>query len=150
MSNNDEKIKELMKVVESKRNSIGKKPKTTWKTNGIFIYDTNRLNAVLGRRLNLNNVYNKNDLVEALAYLLNRSLVISEASKILGMDNSTFTHSNYQLEDWVSDFKLRISQIDWENEKRKLDNLEKQLESLISEDVRTEMVLEKIESIIDK
>lgn len=138
MSNNDNRIKELIEIIEQKRVSLGTKPKTSWNTNGIFKFNESK-------HINLNTVYDPNIIVSALSHIIMHNSSSIEASKILGVDNVVIEYDGYCLDDWISDFKLRINQINWAFEKKELDKKEEQLKSLISEDARTEMALDIIE-----
>ncbi len=138
MAKNDERIKELIKITEAKKAALGTKPKAAWKTNGIFKV------AMVEKHLNLNTVNNVETLVDALAALLIYRTSIQEAEKILGLQLSERQHDGYPLSDWVADFKLRISMIKYDEEKKKIEALETQLKSLISEDCKTEMALDEI------
>jgi len=137
MSKNDEKIKKLMKVVETKRKALGEKPKTAWNTNGIFKYDGQN-------HINLNTVHDSNVLVQALAHILTSNASNIEAANLLGVETVEAQHDGYSLGEWTKDFKLRVSQIEWDAEKNKLNALEIQLKNLISEDAKTDMALDEI------
>ena len=134
---NDERIKSLMKKVTEKKEALGTKPRTVWKTNGLFKFTS-------GNHFNLNVVADKNTLIDALAQMIYIRGSQEEAYKLLGVTASEFVYSGYSFDDWVSDFKLRISIIQWEAEKKKLEEMEKQLAKLISADAQTEMALDEI------
>lgn len=137
MSKNDNKIKELMVLAEKKKKALGKKPRATWRTNGVFKFNN-------GAHMNLNAVCSEDAIVDALAFALIGKSATIEACEILGVAEQEVEYNGYTLEDWTFDFKLRVSMIKWDKDKKKLDALEKKLNGLISEDAKTEMALEDI------
>ena len=139
MAKNDDMIKQLMSKVAAQKESLGTKPKVSWKTNGVFKFEDGK------DYFNINTVQNSEPLVKALAYLLQRSSLYEEASKRLEVPvPSDLGFGGYSVQEWTEDFKLRISVLKWEEKKRQLDETEKKLAALVSEEARTEMELEKI------
>jgi len=138
MSKNDDKIKQLMKVVEEKRDALSTKPKAAWCTNGIFKYDDG------GGHFNLNTVTDPSALVDALAHIISNKNSLQAAADMLGVPLHEIQYDGYSVEEWAADFKLRIDMLKWDEEKKKLTKLQRQLDSLISEDAKTEMALEEI------
>jgi len=143
VSKNDSKIKQLMAKVEEQKNALGTKPRAKWNTNAVFKYPN-------GDFVNLNTV-NEGDfgkLVDALSFLLTTESVRQKASERLGVPVEEFKHGGYSIKEWEEDFKLRIGIVQFDDRKRKLDATTKKLKSLISEDTRTEMELDEIESLL--
>jgi len=137
MAKNDDAIKSLMAKVATQKQTLGSKPKVSWKTNGIFKFNSDV-------HLNLNTVRDPIMLVDALALLLGMSKNRLEAGKALGVDVPDFSFNGYDISEWVDDFKTRIAVITWEAKKSALDLTEAKLAALVSEEARTEMELEKI------
>ena len=137
MAKNDDAIKALMAKVAAQKESLGSKPKVSWKTNGIFKYNNDI-------HLNLNTVREPIMLVDALALLLGMSKNRVEAGKMLGVVVPDFSFNGYDISEWVEDFNTRIATITWETKKAALDATQTKLSALVSEEARTEMELEKI------
>jgi hypothetical protein len=137
MAKNDDMIKQLMAKVAVQKEALGAKPKVSWKTNGVFQFDKDS-------HLNLNTVSNEDKLVTALAHLLAQNSDTTEAAKILGVKPPKFLWCGYSVEDWVEDFKMRLSVLSWEARKTQLDATQAKLSQLVSEEARTEMELENI------
>ncbi len=141
MTKHDEKIKQLLSKVDSEKKKLGTKPKISWNTNCLFRYDDNR-------HFNLNTVKDTNVLVEALAFLLEKQAMQTEAAKRLGVGCSDFEWRGFSAKDWEEDFRLKAELIAWNVQKNKLADLQKQLKGLVSEEAKTEMALADIEKML--
>ena len=133
---NDAVIKELMAKVEQQKAGLGKRAKATLQTNGIFKFNSTSF-------FNLNTIAEPYRLVEALGFLIAKSEAFKVARLKLGVE-AEFKWDDYTVDEWESDFKTRISLIDWDNKKKQLEETQKRLSQLVSEDARTEMELENI------
>lgn len=138
MAKNDDKVKELLAVIEAKKKTIGAKPKSAWRTNGILKFDS-------GEHVNINVVNQTEKCVEAVAYLLMKQSFLKQAADMLGVKHQ----ADSSLEDYVHDFKLRTSMVTWDIEKKKLDLLESKLKDLRSEDAKTEDALSDITQALE-
>ena len=139
MAKNDEMIKQLMAKVAVQKEALGAKPKVAWKTNGVFKYEDK------SNYFNINTVSGSGPLVEALAYMLQKSSMYVEASKQLGVSvPEDLGFGGYSIHEWSEDFKMRLSILKWEAKKQELDATQSKLSQLVSEEARTEMELEKI------
>lgn len=141
MSNNDDKIKALLKKVAEKKEALGSKPKAQWNTNAVFKFNSHEF-------INLNTVKDSTDLVRALSCLLQHQRCDATAAERLGVSIPTFEWDGYTVEQWEQDFKTRLSIIDYDGKKKELDALQKKLDSLVSEEARTEMELDNIEALL--
>jgi hypothetical protein len=141
MAKNDERIKQLMTEVEDRKAKLGAKPKATWLTNGVFKYNSNEY-------FNLNTIQNSDKLVEALSFLINKTRDQEEAAQLLGVPEPSFEWGGYSIQDWLADFKTRLSIVTWESNKAKLDGTQAKLAQLVSEEARTEMELDSISKSI--
>ena len=56
--------------------------------------------------------------------------------------------SGFQISDWISDLQLKIRLLNKDAEQKKLDELEKQLRKLLSEDKKVELELDSIEGLL--
>lgn len=137
MEKNDDRIKQLMAEVESRKAKLGTKPKATWLTNGVFKFSPSEY-------FNLNTIQNSDKLVEALSFLINKTRDQDEAAQLLGVTEPSFEWNGYSIQDWLADFKTRLSIVTWESNKAKLDATQAKLSQLVSEEARTEMELDSI------
>ena len=137
----DDKIKKLMAVVEDKRKALGKKPRASWNTNAVFRYNDSEY-------FNLNTVQDPMVLVKALAFLLNASSFLKDAGMRLGVEDSVFEWNGYSLEDWEHDLLLRTNIMFWAGRKKELDQTEKKLKALISDEAKTGMELAELEKLL--
>lgn len=137
MAKNDDKIKAVLKTIESKREKLGTKPANNLKTNGVLIKEP-------GSHLNLNTINDIKTCVDTVAFILQKKNLIEESVKLLEIEYADYTFNGYSFEDWLCDFKLRASIITWNQEKKKLTALEKKLKDLRSEDAKTDDAISDI------
>ncbi len=142
MNKNDAIVEELMKKVEAQKAALGKKPKISLETNGIFKFPN-------GEFFNINVVSDTAKLVSALAFLLEQQGSTEEAAKILGVKATEFKWDGYSVKDWQSDFKTRIEIIAYDAKKKLLDENLRKLETFVSEEKRTEKELAKIQALLN-
>lgn len=64
----------------------------------------------------------------------------------LGIDECPI--SGYDLKDWITDIKLRVKVLDLKKEEESLKALERKLETLLSDDKKTELELSSIASML--
>lgn len=141
MSKNDDKIKQLLSKIEADKKSLGKKPKVSLNTNGLFRFDNSN-------HFNLNTVSDSGYLVRALGFLLEKESTQKEAAKRLGVEGYVFDWKGYSLQDWEHDFKLKAEAITYGVKQKKLAALQKKLKDLRSEDAKTDDALGEIEKML--
>lgn len=126
---NDDRIMLLKQKVDSKRNVLkGKSDRFTPITNCLLVFDKVTYNLHV-------------DASQLLLLRLN-SLVMS--AQDLGIDPKECIISGFSLIDWIEDIKSFLAIQQYRKEKSDLAKLEKQLDSLLSEDKRTELELDSI------
>jgi hypothetical protein len=141
MNNNDSKIKELMEKVELQKAGLGPKPKA--------VYTTNCIVEINGRTCKNLNIMTKSELVDCLSYILESNHWANEARKRLGLSEvDAVLESGYSAKDYEADFKIRLSILNYNERKQKLDQTEAKLKALMSEDARTANALEDLEKSI--
>jgi len=138
---NDNKIKAFLQKVDEKRKELGAKPKAKWTTNALFTWRD-------GGKTNLNTVKDEQVLVQALGELVQAREARKTAATMLGVAEPEFSHDGYTLEEWRDDFILRIQLLTYDKKKKELTALEKKLNTLMSEDARTERELDDIASLL--
>jgi hypothetical protein len=136
MSNvtNDERILELKKQIQVKKDKLGKAKRFTPITNCNL-----ELNGV---RVNIQTL-KKKQLVEALVNL--NSLLLS--AKDLKLENE-FEIGGYKLEEWMEDVKARLDMLSRADEQRALKLMEDKLSLLLSERKKVELEIDEIESLL--
>lgn len=134
-TNNDAIIKVLMEKLEEKKSFLGPKPRKVLKTNGLFKRE--------GERININTVSNPITLAGALGFLIAQETAFKEACSRLSV-NGEFLWDGYSVSDWEEDFRDRIAVIEYEKQKKSIEENKSKLASLVSEEAKTEMELEKI------
>lgn len=129
-TSNDAKIKALLQSIETKKGQLGTKPKAVWETNGV----------INGR--NINTLNTVEGCVALVSELLGQKGLYEQACTFLGVPAGDLMKS---VDDALSDVKLRVQMIKWDNEKKKLTVMENQLKDLRSEDLKTEDALASLE-----
>jgi hypothetical protein len=132
--NNDQRILELKKQIEIKKEKLNKSLKFSPITNCSIEID--------GARYNIQ-VLAKNELI-TLMIKLNSYLM---SAKDLGVADE-FLITGYKVEDWIKDIKSRIEIISRKDEERALKAMEDKLHKLLSDDKKVELELNEIESIL--
>ena len=134
MSKNDDRILELKKQIDEKKDNItNKKVKFVPETNCVLIFD--------GVNYNLN-VCQYEDLKLLLIKL--NSYVIS--AKDLGYED--FVISGYDVSEWMNDIRNKMEVIELKKEEVLLKNMELKLDKLLSDDKKTELEIDEIAELL--
>lgn len=134
MSKNDERVLELKKQVENKKEEIAEK-----KCN--FIPETNLVIGMNGNKVNLN-VLNEDQLKNVLVQL-NMYRLSAADLKI-----NSFIVSGYTVDQWMNDVRNKLSEKELKREEKELKILEAKLDQLLSEDKKTELELDSIAALL--
>lgn len=126
---NDNKIKTLLTAIETKREQLGVKPKAAWKTNGVV--------NVSGTPTNINTINSIDKCVKLASSILREQLSFKEACKLLEVHEKE-SEDFLLYNDLLSDIKLKVQIIKWDEEKKKLSQMEDKLKDLRSVDLKTE------------
>jgi len=132
---NDDKIMLL-------KSQIAEKKKKGLKTKKKFSPLTNCSIEIDGVRLNLQ-VLNKENLIHLLVKL--NSYLLSAVD--LGLEDE-YNFSGYSIDQWITDVKLKLDILKYEEEDRKLKELERKLHVLLSSEKQVELAINEIESLI--
>ncbi|MFS0905660.1 hypothetical protein AB3N02_21690 [Priestia aryabhattai] len=132
--NNDERILELKKQIEAKKEKLGKVSRFIPVTNCSIEFD--------GKRHNLHALQHE-DLISLLVKL-NMHLI---SAKGLGLEE-TYKISNYLVSEWMVDINARIDILSKKDEERKLKLMENKLVELLSEKKKVELEIDEIESLL--
>lgn len=140
MTERDKKIAELQLKVSAKKTELSLKKEVGWKTNCSFP------TADGTKNLNIQTA-SIAKIVDALASLLMWRAYVSEACKILNVEQNTTVYG-YSYEEWISDLTERKNRITLAEERRKLNEMETKLASLMSEDAKAEKELSELEKLL--
>lgn len=132
MYKNDERILALKKQIDQKRDEIG--------GNARFAPSTNCILQMDGQTYNLH--------VNCDEMLLVKLNALAMSANDLGLSLRNLIISGFSLEDWIEDVKGILNTKLLKAEQAKLNKLEKQLDSLLSSDKRTELEIDAISSMI--
>ena len=137
---NDTKIKELIKVIDEKREKLGKKPKYTLNTSGMIKQQD-------GTPLNIN-VLTEEKVIIALSYAIFEAEATQKAYDVLGVKDKEILVQGVSFEDLKEDLTNRYKTLQWIEEDKKLKKLEAQLKDLRSEDAKKFDALEDIAGLL--
>lgn len=130
---NDERIMELKFHIEKKKNELANQ--------------TSRFVPITNCLLTLDKVtYNLH--VESSEGLLIKLNMMAMSAKDLGLDTSKVMISGFSIDDWMEDVRNYLKAQNYKEEKKKLNNLEKQLTSLLSDDKQTELEIDRLAAML--
>lgn len=135
MSNtNDQRILELKKQIEMKKEKLGKSTRFSPVTNCSIEVD--------GERHNIQ-VLTKEQLI-TLMVKLNSYLMSAKALEV----SEDFNISGYHVSDWISDIQSKIELLSRKGEEKLLKAMESKLTQLLSERKKVELEIDEIESLL--
>lgn len=131
---NDERIMELKSQIKVKRKELeNQKSRFAPITNCLLVIDKTTYNLH----------------VESSEILLIKLNMMAMSAKDLGMDISKVMISGFSLDSWITDVKNYLEVEKYKKKKKKLDNLEKELTALLSDDKQTELQIDALASLLD-
>ena len=133
-TNNDNRIIELKKQIETKRKQLSEK------TNR-FSPETNCILEFKGTTYNLNACS-----AEMLTLLLVELNIYVMSAADLGISLPVL--SGYSIEMWMTDIKNKLSVLSVKQEESNLKKMEAKLDKLLSDDKKTELELDEIASLL--
>jgi hypothetical protein len=138
--NTDQIVLDLLKTVEDKKQQIGNLERPSWITNCSF-----KFNPDANIAINLQTVRELATLVDIHSYLKFKMCSFKDSAAVLNLTNDVkFTYLGFSFEDWESDIKTRIAQLQIKSEKDKLARLEEKVNLLVSPEQRRVIELEKL------
>lgn len=140
MSNNDNKIKELLAQIDKKKSALGDKPKAHLKSNGVL--------KLSGKQVNIHTINTINACVLFAAEFVFEKQAHIEACKFLEVSEQSSERIT-QINEYLDDLKLRVKIINWEADKIKLDAMVSKLKDLRSEDAKTADALDDISKALE-
>jgi hypothetical protein len=132
--NNDQRILELKKQIEIKKEKLKQSERFSPITNLSIEFEGDRYNL---------NVLQKQELIN----LLIRLNIYLISAKDLGIETE-YIISGYKLEDWITDIKAKMDILSRKDEERNLKALEDKLTKLLSEDKKVELELNEIADLL--
>lgn len=136
----DDIVMELLSKVEAKKKQIGNAERPSWITNCSFgyTYETNS-------RINIQTVRELEILVEIYAFLINKYESFKNSAVILGLEKEvTFKHMGFTFNQWDSDIRTRIEQLQIKLKKDELAILEERVNKLVSPEQRRQIELDRL------
>lgn len=133
---NDERILTLKKQIEEKKTNLGKAPRFSPITTCLLDYN--------GSRVNLHTLNSTQDIDQMLTYL---NMWVISAENIY-VDPANIMFSGFSVLDWMEDLRSKREVVIYQEESKKLDALNKQLEKLLSDDKKTELELDSIAELL--
>jgi hypothetical protein len=133
----DEEVLKLLDVVKVKKEEIqnGEKPK--WFTNCVYNFE--------GAVVNIKTLSTKDKIVSLTMDLVSKKQSFEEAKKLLGLSASDeYECFGFKFSEWINDFKSRLNQIELSENKVKLEQIEKVLNTKISKEYRDMLEMEEI------
>lgn len=129
---NDNLIMQLKEKVELKRKELNSFSIPAYKTNLVLDMD--------GQKTNIN-VLNE----DGLRFLLVKMNMYRLSMKDLEM---SIQISGYDVIDWIDDINAKLSTFTYKKRKKELEDTEKQLDLLLSEEKKTELEIERLAKIL--
>lgn len=142
-SAHDQKVKQLFDLVQTKKAAIAKAEKPNWNTSGLFRFVANSAHE----SINIQTATDTRKLVEILSFLIGRERDAAEAAESLGVSYD-FSWLGFTTEEWEQDLTTRVNQLSIQAKKKELSDLETRLSGLISPELKAQMELEAIESLL--
>ena len=141
----DKQVQDLFKIVQIKKSEIAKAEKPNWQTNCSFGYSKDS-----GARTNIQTVSNVDELIDILAFIIDRSKAHTYACDALSVKESEhpFKWMGFSLDDWKTDILTRLNKIQISKKKQELEALESRLDKLVSPELKAEMELEEITKLL--
>lgn len=131
---NDEKVMQLKSLIEKRREELGKLQVNEIETNLVIDF--------MGQKHNLN-VLSENDLKLMLVRLHSYKSAMNELDIVAEI-------SGYTVDQWMSDIKTKLVTIEYKKKKKELEDNEKLLDKLLSDEKKVELELERIMESLNK
>lgn len=138
MLKNDDKILKLKTQIEEKKKLYKDKKKFSPITSCILYVDDNKIN-----------LHTVND-IDSLNHLLININTFKMSAENLNLDPNSYKIDGFGVLDWILDINQKIEVVKYNNEIKLLEQKEKQLDKLLSEDKKTELELLEIEKLLNE
>ena len=140
----DDTIKQLLETAKKKQREIGSIENYQNKTNLSFPWKegSNR------ETINLNVVSDIRELVTVLSFLKGRNERFDQAAKELDV-RIGFKWGGYSYEDWREDIQNRVNVVNLKARRKELGEIEKQLDELMSPEMKKKLKLEELKKKLE-
>lgn len=133
---NDERILELKKQIDAKKQELGKQPRFSPVTTCMFNHH--------GNRINIHALTSIKDINAMLVYF--NMYVMSAEDMEINCEDIAF--DGFAVTDWIEDLKSKKTVMEYTVKKEQLTALEKKLDKLLSDDKKTELEIDAIADLI--
>lgn len=133
---NDERIIELKKVIEKKREELNN-------MHSRFAPKTNCILQLDGE------TYNLNVSTQNLTYLLVKINALIKSAESIDIPAEDVLISEFSLSEWFDDIKSKKDSVDYREKKRELSIIENKLNNLLSNDKQTELQIDNLELLLN-
>lgn len=131
---NDDNIMKLKEQIQKKKEELSSLSNRVYpKTNCMLVLDRTTFNLH----------------VDSSEWLLVRLNAYAMSAKDLGLDLDSVQISGFTLNQWIQDVRSFLQVQKYKEEKKKLGDLEKKLDALLSDDKRTELEINKIAAMLN-
>lgn len=144
MNDQDVEVQALFETVQKKKADIAKAEKPNWETSCTFHRDPNS-----SASQNIQIITKVDDLVDIIAFLLEKQHFYQEANKVLGT-KVKFLWQGFTVAQWISDIKTRINKVDISKKRKELETLESRLNAILSPEARRKMEIDAIKAQLEE
>ena len=137
MSKNDDRILTLKKQIEEKKKELGKQPRFSPVTTCMFT-----LNG--GNRVNIHALTSVNSINMALVGFN----IYAMSAENLGINIEDVLVDGFSVADWMEDLNAKKAVVEYNAKKAQLNELEKKLDKLLSDDKKTELEIDAIADLL--
>lgn len=133
MSKNDDRVLQLKKIIDEKKENLKSCKKT-------FLPITNCILDLDGQKYNLNVL--QFDELQLLLVKLN--IYLTSAVSL----NISLMISGYSINDWIEDINNKLDVLEFRREENELKVLENKLNKMLSDEKKTELELDEIAALL--
>ncbi len=134
----DKQVLDLIEVIKKKKAEIAKADRPNYKTNMSFKYSEGN------QSINLNTIQDVNVLASIMGFIVEEAVKNITGRERLGLPEENFKWQGFTIDEWTEDLRARAAKVQINQEKAKLDVLEKRLDAIVSPELKAQMEFESI------
>lgn len=138
----DELVEEMFQRLEKVKAEINQAEKPQWQTNCVFQTSDN------SARINIKTLSQVKDVLNLANHLTSLYKNWKDVNEMFST-NEPFEHFTFSYDEWISDFKTRINQINIAEKRKVMKTIEDGLDKLISKEKREQMELERLQNLLN-
>lgn len=138
-TNMDQKVLDLFRAVQAKKETVAKASKPSWATSCEFGFTPSSAHD----RTDIRKIKEPRKLVEMLAFLNERHDGYAKAAGELGVDVA-FTWLGFSLSEWKEDLKTQTDILTLQAKRKELADLEAKLNTLLSPEQKRQLEFEAL------